>query len=310
MAIPDYQSVMLPLLKLAHEKKDELNTREAVEILAQQFSLSDEELHALIPSGTQATFENRVRWAATYLKKAGLLEATRRGHFRITDRAKEVLTQSPLKIDNSFLRQFPEFVEFTSLKGTRSKSQEDVEEDVEENDPQNTPLESLETAYLRLRQELAAELQEKVKTCSPSFFERLVVELIVSMGYGGSREDAGRAIGRSGDGGIDGIIKEDRLGLDVIYIQAKRWNNNPIGRPDVQQFAGALQGQRAGKGIFITTSRFTQDARDFVEQIGSKIVLIDGETLAQYMIDFNVGVSRASVYEIKRVDSDYFDEGI
>ncbi|MDQ3584960.1 MAG: restriction endonuclease, partial [Acidobacteriota bacterium] len=243
-------------------------------------------------------------WAATYLRKAGLLEATRRGYFKISKRGLDVLAQNPPAINVRFLRQFPEFVEFQS---TRSDTNNNIREE-EEILESRTPEESLEIEYQKIRDNLASQLLERIKQSSPAFFEKLVVELLVKMGYGGSRSDAGKAVGRSGDGGIDGIIKEDRLGLDVIYIQAKRWDGNPVGRRDVQQFAGALQGQRANKGVFITTSRFTDEAHGYVSTIGSKIVLIDGEQLAQLMIDHNVGVSLSTTYEIKRIDSDYFSE--
>ena len=306
MAIPDYQTIMLPLLNFAVAAKAEVSTREAVETLAKKFKLSEDDLRELLPSGTQPTFDNRVGWAATYMKKAGLLEATRRGFYRATERARDVIAKNPGRIDAQFLRQFQEFVDFAKLKGTRKRNDAEEEEEPQGIDSKNTPLESLESAYQKLRQELASEVLDQLKKCPPAFFERVVVELLVKMGYGGSRSDAGRAIGRSGDGGIDGIIKEDKLGLDVIYIQAKRWDGNSISRPDVQQFAGALQGQRASKGIYITTSRYTKEAIDFAANIGAKIVLIDGETLAQYMIDHDLGVSRQDVFEIKRLDSDYF----
>lgn len=306
MAIPDYQSIMLPLLELASSNPtEELSLQEAVNTLTEKFNLTDEERSALLPSGRQATFLNRVGWAATYMKKAGLLEATRRGFFKISQRGLEVLAQKPPAINARFLKQFPEFVEFQALRSV--KNGDDKDEDTAE---PRTPEESLEIEYQRIRDNLASQLLERIKQSSPSFFERLVVELLVKMGYGGSRSDAGRAVGKSGDGGIDGIIKEDRLGLDVIYIQAKRWDGNTVGRRDVQQFAGALQGQRANKGIFLTTSKFTNEAHDYVSKIGSKIVLIDGEQLAQLMIDNNVGVSLSTSYEIKRIDSDYFSEEI
>jgi restriction system protein len=243
------------------------------------------------------------------MKKAGLLEATRRGYYRITSRGQELLNKQPKAINVKLLKQYPEFLEFQQLKGTRSGdkiSASGVIPDIFT----ATPSEALENAYENLRNELADELLARLKKSSPSFFERAVVELLVKMGYGGSRSDAGKAIGKSGDGGIDGIIKEDRLGLDVIYIQAKRWDNNSVGRPDVMQFAGALQLQKANKGIFITTSRFTDDARSFVSQIGSKIVLIDGEQLTNLMIENDVGVSVVSLYPVKKVDADYFDESI
>jgi len=309
MAVPDYQSLMLPLLRFAGERKEETSTSEAVEVLAKELGLTDEDLKEMLPSGIQSTFFNRVGWAATYMKKAGLLEATRRGFYRITSRGQELLKKQPKAVNAKLLKQYPEFIEFQQLKGTRSG--EKVNYSGSEHDiSKATPSEALESAYENLRNELADELLSRLKKSSPSFFERVVVELLVKMGYGGSRADAGKAIGRSGDGGIDGIIKEDRLGLDVVYIQAKRWENNSVGRPDVMQFAGALQAQKANKGIFITTSRFTDDARSYVSQIGSKIVLIDGEQLTNLMIDNDVGVSTISLYPVKKVDTDYFDESI
>jgi restriction system protein len=309
MAVPDYQSLMLPLLQFAAKKGGEISTSEAVEALAKELSLSDEDLKEMLPSGIQSTFVNRVGWASTYMKKAGLLEATRRGFYQITDRGRDLLKKQPKTIDVKLLKQYPAFLEFQQLKGTRSGDK--VIESKETSDVSTaTPSEALESAYKNLRDELADELLDRLKKISPAFFERIVVELLVKMGYGGSRADAGKAIGRSGDGGIDGIIKEDKLGLDVVYIQAKRWDNNPVGRPDVMQFAGALQAQRANKGIFITTSRFTDDARSYVSQIGSKIVLIDGEQLTSLMIEHDVGVSTVSLYPVKKVDSDYFEESI
>ena len=309
MAVPDYQSVMLPLLRFAGEKNDETSTGEAVEVLAKEFGLTDEDLKEMLPSGIQSTFVNRVGWASTYMKKAGLLEATRRGYYRITPRGQELLKKQPKAINVKLLKQYPEFLEFQQLKGTRGGDRESswrATLDV----TTATPSEALETAYENLRDELADELLARLKKSSPSFFERVVVELLVKMGYGGSRADAGKAIGKTADGGIDGIIKEDKLGLDVVYIQAKRWENNPVGSPDVMQFAGALQAQKANKGIFITTSRFTDDARSYVSQIGSKIVLIDGEQLTSFMIEHDVGVSTVSMYPVKKIDTDYFDESI
>jgi restriction system protein len=309
MAVPDYQSLMLPLLRFAGEKKDETSTGEAAAVLAKELGLTDEDLKNMLPSGIQFTFVNRIGWAATYMKKAGLLEATRRGYYRITSPGQELLKKQPKFINVKLLKQYPEFVEFQQLKGTRRGDKAgslDVLPDISA----ATPSEALETAYENLRDDLGDELLDRLKKSSPTFFERAVVELLVKMGYGGSRADAGKAIGRSGDGGIDGIIKEDRLGLDVVYIQAKRWDNNSVGRPDVMQFAGALQAQKANKGIFITTSRFTDDARNYVSQIGSKIVLIDGEQLTNLMIENDVGVSTVSLYPMKKIDTDYFDESI
>jgi restriction system protein len=309
MAVPDYQSLMLPLLQFAARKGTEISTSEAVEALAKELGLTEDDLREMLPSGVQPTFVNRVGWAATYMKKAGLLETTRRGFYQITDRGRDLLEKQPKTINVELLRQYPEFREFEGPKDTRSSNKASKQKALSETSAA-TPLEQLEAAYESLRDKLADELLAKLKKVSPAFFEKVVVELLVKMGYGGSRADAGKAIGRSGDGGIDGIIKEDKLGLDVVYIQAKRWDSNPVGRPDVMQFVGALQAQRANKGIFITTSRFTEDASSYVSQIGSKIVLIDGEQLTNLMIEHDVGVSTVSLYPVKKIDSDYFEESI
>jgi restriction system protein len=300
MAIPDYQSIMLPLLQFSGDRQEH-SLREAIEVLADQFALTDDERKELLPSGQQATFDNRVGWARTYLKKAGLVETTRRGYFQIAERGSELLTNPPERITAKYLKQFPEFVTF---QRKRNQQKEPIEHSEDET---YTPEEDIETAYQAIRQGVAAELLQVVKTHSPSFFERLVIDLLVKMGYGGTRKDAGQAIGKSGDEGIDGIIKEDRLGLDIVYIQAKRWDN-VVSRPEIQKFAGALQGQRAKKGIFITTSSFSEGATEYVSRIESKIVLIDGDALAQLMIDYNIGVTTIATYELKRIDSDYFTE--
>ncbi len=306
MAIPDYQSVMLPLLRFAEDEKEH-TLRQATDILSNEFNLSSAEREELLASGRKLIFYDRVGWAKTYLGQAKVLESTKRGFFRITERGMNLLSQNPQTVNDKTLQQFSEFRDFVNRKN--KKSVKAVEKNiVETNDLTiNTPEESLETAYQTIRTNLASEILETVKSCSPNFFERLVVELLVKMGYGGTLQDAGRAIGKSGDGGIDGIIKEDRLGLDIIYLQAKRWEA-VVGRPEIQKFAGALQGQRARKGVFITTSDFTKEAREYVSLIDSKIILIDGEELAELMIDYNVGVSNATIYEIKRIDSDYFLE--
>lgn len=303
MPIPDYQSCMLPLLRFAGDR-EEHQLKDAIAALAIKFSLTDEERDEFLPSGQQPVFTNRVGWARTYLKKAGLLSSPRRGYFKITDRGTQVLGEKPNEINQKYLERFPEFVEFKSIR--REKPDENGS-DTPELALGQTPHEALESAYERLRTELASEILSSIRGCDPSLFEKIVVELLVKMGYGGSRKDAGRAIGRSGDEGIDGIIKEDHLGLDNIYIQAKRWEAT-IGRPEIQKFAGALQGQRARKGIFITTSDFTRDALDFVSRIDSKIILIDGATLAKLMIDFGVGVNPVATYQVQKIDSDYFTD--
>lgn len=302
MAIPDYQTTMLPLLQLASDD-DEHRFRDAVQSLANEFKLTEQERKELLPSGQQAIFNNRVGWARLYLVNAGLLEATRRGYFKITDQGHKALGQNPERIDKNFLMQFPEFIKAWEAGKGKKKA-----EKVETVESEITPEETLESAFLELNESLASDLLETIKESPADFFERLVVDVLIKIGYGGSRREAGQAIGRSGDGGIDGIIKEDKLGLDIIYIQAKRWGNT-VGRPEIQKFAGALQGQRARKGIFITTSNFSKEALDYVKNIDSKIILIDGQRLSGLMIDHNVGVSPVSKYEIKKIDFDYFVEG-
>lgn len=301
MPIPDFQTCMLPLLKFYGDAEEHAN-RDSIDALAQEFKLSDEEQRVMLPSGVQGLFDNRVNWARTFLKKAAVIESTKRGVHKITKRGLDILKEKPDRVDMTYLRQFQEFKDFRALRHAKPEA-DDPELDLSK----GTPEESLEGAYQKLRGDLAADLIQRLKSCSPSFFERLVVEVIVKMGYGGTRKDAGKAIGTAGDGGIDGIIKEDKLGLDAIYIQAKRWENT-VGRPEIQKFVGALTGQRAKKGLFITTADFSSDAEDYVSRIDAKVVLIDGETLAQLMIDHNVGVSTINTYEVKKVDSDYFSE--
>lgn len=314
MPIPDYETAMLPLLRLAADGKEH-RFRDAVEQLAVHFELTDVERAEMLPSGTAPLFDNRVGWARTYLKQAGLLESPKRGLFKITDRGRVVLASEPPRIDVSLLDQFEEFRDFRTRRregtnaGTSTPSAGAtavINSSAQDLPSDQTPEDLLASAYRRLRKDLEIELLEQVKSASPAFFERLVIDLLVSMGYGGSRQDAGRAIGKSGDGGIDGIIKEDKLGLDVLYVQAKRWEGT-VGRPEIQKFAGALQGQRASKGVFITTSTYTRDAIEYVDVINSKIILIDGERLAGLMVDHNVGVSTIGMYELKRLDNDYFE---
>lgn len=303
MAIPDFQTLMLPLLELANGGAV-YYIHDAVNQLADQYDLSVEERTQLLPSGQQPAFYNRVGWARTYMKKAGLLEDPKRGYFKITQRGKDVLAEKPTRIDMKFLRQFPEYIDF------KQSVREKTEEEMEEEDLEGlTPEEALENAYQKIRTDLSEELLEYIMNSTPGFFEKLVVELLVKMGYGGSQRDAARAVGQRGDEGIDGIIDEDRLGLDTIYIQAKKWEKaTSIGRPEIQKFVGALQGKRAKKGIFITTTLFTNGARDYVEKIDTKVVLIDGKRLTNLMIDFGVGVTPRTLYELKEVDSDYFGE--
>jgi restriction system protein len=302
MAVPDFQTMMLPFLRLTQDQQEH-SLREIANSLVKHYNLTLEDTEERVPSGVQTKLDNRVSWISTYFKKTGVVEYTKRGHFKITNRGLDLLNQNLTKIDLKVLQQFPEFAEFRSPKNKKVKNHP-VQILTEESE---TPEESLETAYRTILNALAIEILDKVKSCSPSFFERLVVELLVAMGYGGTLQDAGKAVGKSGDGGIDGIIKEDRLGLDVIYLQAKRWEGN-VSRPEIQKFAGALLGNQARKGVFITTSDFTKEANDYVKSISSNIILINGEELAELMIDYNVGVSVATTYKIKKIDSDYFLE--
>ncbi len=303
MSIPDFQTLMLPLLKVVADGR-EYRLRDVLELLAQEFLVTDDERQHLLPSGRYPTFDNRVAWAKTYLKKAGLIDQPRRAYFQITDRGREVLRSAPSFINMRYLERFPEYVAFKESSEQVETQQELVQQGTSQSE---TPEELIESGARTIRKELAGEVLLRVKSCSPAFFERLVVELLVKMGYGGTRQDAGRAIGRSGDEGIDGVIHEDRLGLDVIYLQAKRWEG-VVGRPEIQKFVGALQGQRAKKGVFITTSDFTKEAIEYVRNIDNKVVLISGTLLASLMMDHNIGVSLAATYEIKKIDSDYFLE--
>ncbi|MCK4703201.1 restriction endonuclease [Candidatus Bathyarchaeota archaeon] len=298
MTIPDYQSIMLPLLKYAGDQQEH-SRHEAIEHISKIFELSEAEKNQLLPSGTKPTINNRVGWAKTYLKKAGLLEYPKRGYLKITELGLSVLQDKPEKINNRYLQTFPEFLKFRKTS-TVKKEDMDIEEE-------KTPLELIEKGVQQINIELGDELLEYIKKSSPAFFERLVVNLLVRMGYGGSILDAGRALGRVGDEGVDGVIKEDKLGLDNIYIQAKRWNSS-VGRPELQAFVGALQGKRSKKGIFITTSTFTDAVKDYVNSIETKVALIDGVTLVQYMIENELGVLTRDTYKIKELDIDYFEE--
>lgn len=298
--IPDYQTCMLPLLKYAADNKEH-KLADAVEDLSNQFGLTAEERKELLPSKTQEVIFNRIGWARTYMKKAGLLEDTRRGVFKITERGQAVLAENLERISTKYLRKFDEFNEFQRKHNEKdSKSENDVISEA-------TPEEMLEAGYTKLSENLADDILVNIAKCSPSFFEHLVVDLLVHMGYGGSFSEAAQIVGKSGDEGIDGIIKEDKLGLDTIYIQAKRWKG-VVGRPEIQKFAGALLGQKASKGVFITTSFFTKEAEEYAASVDRKVVLIDGQKLASLMIEHNVGISTVRTFEIKRIDSDYFEE--
>ena len=298
MTIPDYQSIMLPLLEFAGDGKEH-SRHEAIEHVSRIFVLSEEEKNKLLPSGTKPIINNRVGWAKTYLKKAGLLEYPRRGYLKITDLGLKVLEEKPKKIDNRYLKRFPEFLEFKKVIVTKKEYLKREEE--------KTPLELIEDGYQQIQEALGHDLLEYIMKSPPAFFERIVIELLVRMGYGGSLKDAGKAIGHIGDEGIDGVIKEDKLGLDNIYVQAKRWTRS-VGSPELNAFVGALHGKKSKKGIFITTSSFTEKAINYVNSIETKVALIDGETLVQLMMDHELGVITRDTYKIKELDTDYFEE--
>jgi restriction system protein len=305
MPIPDFQSLMLPLLNLASD--DQIHTLgDARQHLASHFSLTPEEVEELLPSGKQRRFDNRVAWAKVYLELAGLLLSPKRGQFHITPEGKVFLSKKPGQISIAVLDQFEKFKTFRKSSKAVKSEKSPLSAPVAQNTVE-TPEEALERAFESIQGELAASLLEQVKSCSPAFFEMLVVELLLKMGYGRNRAEAGKAIGKSGDEGIDGIISEDRLGLEAIYIQAKRWAGT-VGRPEIQKFVGALHGKRARKGVFITTGTFSADARDYVSHIDPRVVLIDGPQLAEYMIEHNLGVSVKEIYEVKRIDTDFFSE--
>lgn len=305
MTIPGFQEMMLPVLDFTSDG-DEHRLRDLTQFTEDRFSLDKDDRAQLLPSGGTVVY-NRVAWVRTYLVKAGLLEAPRRGFVRITAEGRRLLSHKPDRIDVAYLREhYPQIQDFLNGSGSKDRRLEKPTDTGKL--PDHTPEETLEQAYLQLRNELAAELLAQVKDLTPQAFERLVVELLVKMGYGGTLKDAGRAVGQSGDGGIDGIIKEDRLGLDTIYLQAKRYADQTIGRPAIQAFVGALQGFRARRGVFITTSQFASTAVEYANSIDTKVVLIDGEQLAEYMIDFGLGVTTASTFEVKRIDSDYFEQ--
>jgi len=303
MAIPDFQSLMLPVLKLA--KDDEVRISDEVQRLADELSLTHEERAELLPSGKQTTFSNRVAWAKSHLLKAGLVEATRRAHFRITDRGKRVLGESPVRIDIQYLSQFEEFRQFRQIAEAVGEDQRQEQSASQET---HTPDEIIRLAHQQIETALGQELLDRILTAPPSFFENLIVTLLISMGYGGSAKDAGRALGRSGDDGVDGVIDQDALGLDRVYIQAKRYNSgNNIGSGAIRDFFGSLDRHKAAKGLFVTTSAFSSSARETAEYLSKRIVLIDGPMLAKLMIRYNVGCRIEETLYLKKIDEDFFE---
>jgi restriction system protein len=315
MAVPDFQTLMLPVLREFADGAEHA-TKDVRQRVATTLDLTAEETAEVLPSGKQTRLANRNAWAHVYMKRAGLLSSARRGIYRITPRGQEVLKSPPERITIQFLEQYPDFTDFRAsaetprLEGGHGDSPQVLPERTPtlSDAPALTPDEQVHIGASRLEENLIAQILERVKRVTPSAFEGIVVDLLVAMGYGGSHDDATQVVGKSGDGGIDGIIKEDRLGLESIYVQAKRWEDATVGRPAIQQFAGALQGHRARKGVFITTSSFSRDAIDYAKGLQTTIVLIDGTQLAEYMIEFGVGVSDVETIKLKKLDEDYFGE--
>ena len=309
MAVPDYQTLMLPLVKHAATKNGETQIGAIVDDIARDFELSSDDLAALIPSGGQTLLMNRLHWAKSYMQRAGILESTRHGFFRVTPRGRELLEQRISRIDNSILSKFPEFIEWRMRSSAPDVSSQTTEKEKASAEDPSSPEDQILTGYKKIQSALAADLIDKVHAAPPVFFERLIVDLLVKMGYGGGRAEAGKALGKSGDGGVDGLINEDALGLDVVYLQAKRYApNQPVPVREIRDFVGSLEGFRATKGVFVTTSSFPSSAMDFAQKVSKRIVLIDGKELARLMIKHNIGVRTKDLYELKSIDEDYFSE--
>lgn len=301
--VPDYQSLMLPVLRAAAAGEQRIGA--VVQRLGEELGMSEAARAALLASGRQTIFANRVHWAKTYLAKAGLVEATRRGHFRLTQRGADVLATNPERIDNRFLSRFEEFRQFSD----RSAQSTDDEVIPDPGDAtEQTPDEIMRAAHRRIEAALAEELLDRVRAAPPDFFERLIVNLLLAMGYGGSAVDAGRALGRSGDDGVDGVIDQDALGLDRVYIQAKRYAaGNSVGPGAIRDFFGSLDRHKAAKGLFVTTSGFTSSARETADYLSKRIVLIDSDQLTRLMIRHNVGCRIEEVLHVKKIDEDFFE---
>lgn len=309
MAIPDFQTLMLPVLRFMADGSEH-STQDAVAALADQFGLTEDERAERLKSGPTRVFANRVGWAVSYLKQAAALLSPARGRYAIGNRGREILASPPDRITIRYLAEVsPEFREFRATPGKRRKitAVGDFRQGTDSDD-ERTPEEQIDAAELVLRAALERDLLDRVKLSTPDFFERIVLQLLLAMDYGGTLTDAGQQVGRTGDDGIDGVIKEDKLGLDVVHLQAKRWVDKPVSRPDVQSFAGSLEGQRSRKGVFITTSYFTSDAKEYVNRIEKKIVLIDGRELAKLMIDHGVGVTEVRSFSLLRINDAYFEE--
>lgn len=303
MAVPDFQTLMLPVLEIFKDSKEH-NVEEIRNIISRNFKLSEEDLNQLLPSRTSKLFHNRVAWSIAHLKMADLIKSTKRSFYQITNDGLNILEKKHNRIDLSVLKTITAYSEKRNTWGKNETSDEEsdtIEKIVK------TPDELIEEGYEKIKFEVSDEIIRTIKSCSPHFFEKLVLDVLIKLGYGGSNIEQAKLLGKSGDDGVDGLINEDKLGLDVIYVQAKRWEGQ-VGQPEIQKFAGALQGQRAKKGIFITTSTFSKPALDYVEKIENRIILVDGKKLAELMIDNDVGVSTKKIYAVKKIDSDYFAE--
>ncbi len=310
MAIPEFNEIKAPALQFFAADPKPHKISEIFSILGDHFQLTEEERNELLPSGTQRRWHNRANWACYDLYRASLLDRPKKGLYIITETGKKLASENPKSIDRDFLMRFPQFVQFTQSSGSKKDVQNDkLELSTTESaiSKTETPEERIDAAYQVLNSTLKREVLDQVKKMDPFRFEHLVVDLLVAMGYGGSREEAAQVTKASGDEGIDGIINEDRLGLDVIYLQAKRWQQ-PVGRKEIQSFVGALAGQQAHKGVFITTSGFIDTAIAYAKKVPQKVILIDGEKLADLMVKHNIGVALSHSYEVKHIDSDYFEQ--
>ena len=308
MAVPDFQALMLPVLKCAAQ--GEMTVSDCVQKAIEEFNLSSDEVNKLLPSGKQTYLNNRTHWAKFYLSRAKLVELVSRGRFRITQRGKDLLATAPTKISKKTLETYPEYLEWWNSVGSNPDGgQASAPIASASTSDSSTPEEEIEASHRALLAQLKAEIIDRVQTISPAAFEQLIIDLLLKMGYGGGRADMGEAIGKPGDGVIDGVIKEDPLGLDIVYIQAKRYaSDHAIGRPEIQNFSGSLDGVGATKGIYVTSSSFTTGARDYAKKIAKRIILIDGADLARLMIQHNIGVRMKATFEIKKVDEDYFND--
>ncbi|NJO34812.1 MAG: restriction endonuclease [Rhodospirillales bacterium] len=308
MAVPDFQTLMLPVLRLA--AASETRVAECATRIADEFHMSEADIAELLPSGKQTRLKNRLNWAKSYLGQAGLIETTKRGYFRATQAGREVLQSGVAKIDRNFLERFPGYLEFKERSGQNEEEEPHAPNIASQAQVPKTPEERIDAAALEIESQLRTQLLEQILDASPALFEKTIVNLLIAMGYGGDRQEAGRRIGGTGDGGVDGVIDQDSLGLDMIYLQAKRYKpENAIGESQIREFSGALLGKGASKGVFVTTSRFSDAARRFAEAMRQqRLVLIDGEELTRLMVKHNVAVRTERAVELKKIDLDYFDE--